>query len=149
MLRGSNVYRPLNKNFPHLLSKVPRSLPKFFFKETQECVKRTRAFNLVLPFFPFQFVLRKELIWSGNKQLLPWVPEVQLPITICSIGRSGLANQVRLNYNVWKAVWDPRGFPHTSSTIMKHLFCRYSLIQVDYCSRFVKLLWNEKFLNCT
>ena len=59
MLRGSNVYRPLNKNFPHLLSKVPRTYRNFFFKETQECVKRTQAFNLVLP---FQFVLRKELI---------------------------------------------------------------------------------------
>ena len=30
----------------------------------------------------------------------------------------------------------------------KHLFCRYSLIQVDYCSRLVQMLWNENFLYC-
>ena len=64
-------------------------------------------------------------------------------ITICCRDRSGLANQVRQNYNVWKAVWDPRGFPQNSSTLKKHLFCRYSLIQVDYCSRLVQMLWNE------
>ena len=55
----------------------------------------------------------------------------------CSYHRSGWVKQARLRFNALKAVWDKTRSLQACVLRTVHLFCRYSLTQLEGCRRLV------------